>query len=217
MMSLWLLVVNDGQVGRLPNMDITNCAAACYLQQCHKCSRGIVSARPISLGILRHCASVGHSNDMGGHQWACNIAYIMVTPCDTLGQLRSNIHLVEYTGSGPVHIMVTLWHSWSATCELWSRAGHYDKWHGIAGRQIGLQDGFNNEFCSRQCNDLQIAVCSILNVSSITARTFHNTFARSFFVHLPVRLFFVDWLVGLFICSLVHSFIRLVWRYIYDK
>lgn len=96
-------------------------------------------------------------------------------------------------------------------------AGHYDKWHGIAGRQIGLQDGFNNEFCSRQCNDLQIAVCSILNVSSITARTFHNTFARSFFVHLPVRLFFVDWLVGLFICSLVHSFIRLVWRYIYDK
>ena len=166
MMSLWLLVVNDGQVGRLPNMDITNCAAACYLQQCHKCSRGIVSARPISLGILRHCASVGHSNDMGGHQWACNIAYIMVTPCDTLGQLRSNIHLVEYTGSGPVHIMVTLWHSWSATCELWSRAGHYDKWHGIAGRQIGLQDGFNNEFCSRQCNGLQIA---ILNVSNITS------------------------------------------------
>ena len=44
-------------------MDITDCAA-CY-PQCHKyCQR--THERPISRGVLRHCASAGHSNDMGG-------------------------------------------------------------------------------------------------------------------------------------------------------
>ena len=59
----------------------------------------------------------------------------MVTPYDILGQLNSNIHLVEYTGS-------ILWSFCDIPglphCELWSRAGHFDKWHGIAGWKIGL-------------------------------------------------------------------------------
>ena len=62
-------------------------------------------------------------------------AYIMATPGDTLGQLRSNIHVVEYTGS-------ILW----SLCDIpglphmnYGRGpGHFDKWHTIAGWKISM-------------------------------------------------------------------------------
>ena len=117
-------------------MDITDCAG-CYLQchkycqrhkychcnlQCHKyCQR--THERPISRGVLRHCASAGHSNDMGGINELVTAATIesclpQIIFTSDASDDHSNAHAVSRLKSSPFPCDVnarrlSFWAAWS--------------------------------------------------------------------------------------------------------